>query len=49
MPERSQIEGCKFSCDPSNIEQACQQCSQKIIKGCQAVYISNWIFLKNKY
>ena len=33
MPERSQIEGCKFSCDPSNIEQACQQCSEKIKSG----------------
>ncbi|MDI6617047.1 MAG: ATP-binding protein [Clostridiales bacterium] len=33
MPERSQIEGCRFSCDPSNIEQACQQCSEKIKNG----------------
>lgn len=33
MPERNQIEGCKFSCDPSNIEQACQQCTEKIKNG----------------
>jgi len=30
LPERTQVEGCKFSCDPSNIEQACCQCSEKI-------------------
>lgn len=30
LPERTQIEGCKFCCDPLNVEQACYECSEKI-------------------
>lgn len=30
LPQREQIEGCLFSCDPTNLEQACQDCVEKI-------------------
>ncbi len=30
LPERNQVEGCKFSCDPSNTECLCYKCSEKI-------------------
>lgn len=30
LPERDQSEGCKFSCDPVNLDQACQSCREKI-------------------
>lgn len=30
LPERDQVEACKFSCDPSNRDQACSECLEKI-------------------
>ncbi|WP_303863927.1 ATP-binding protein [Alkalibaculum bacchi] len=30
LPERKQIEGCKFSCDPNNVDLACTDCAEKI-------------------
>ncbi|AFA47820.1 ATP-binding protein [Acetobacterium woodii] len=30
LPERNQIEACKFSCDPLNKDQACAECLEKI-------------------
>lgn len=29
LPERDQVEGCKFSCDPVNLDQACLSCREK--------------------
>lgn len=33
LPERSQVVGCKYSCDPTDIKHACQECADKILKG----------------
>ncbi|WP_303868612.1 ATP-binding protein [Acetobacterium wieringae] len=30
LPERDQIETCRFSCDPTNADQACSDCLEKI-------------------
>lgn len=32
LPERNQVKGCEFSCDPNNIEQVCSNCYEKIMK-----------------